>query len=247
MRRFLLRSFLTLAIFAGPAFGQDPVAFHPGIGEGVPAEGGRDVLWSQPGLLGGDKVSSEIIDMFGLVSEVAGDFLLDCDGPVTITTVTWWGGQWGWLIGDPVCTEFNLILYEEDPDPDTCLPVVEPFALYLNVTPQQTDLGGDPDHYETNFRYDMPLEIGLSGGVRYWIVAQAADHPFPGQWGRTEAVDRQGCVSYFRSPYFGPEEWPPTEDAIGSPYTDASVELSGYCGGVAIRRSTWGAIRGLYR
>jgi len=112
------------------------------------------------------------------------------------------------------------------------------------VTPQQADLGGDPDHYETNSRYDMPWRSGLSGGVRYWIVAQAADIHSLGS-GADGAVDRQGCVSTSAA-LLRTEEWTPPRTPSGVLHGRID-ELSGYCGGVAIRRSTWGAIRGLYR
>ncbi len=247
MRRTSICLLLTLIIASGSALAANPVAFHAGSGHGVPAQGGRDVLWSQPGLLDGNKISSEIINDFGLVTEVAGDFVIDCDGGVVITSITWWGGQYGWIPGDPISTVFNLIFYAEDPSPDVCVPVGEPIAVYLDLIPNQTDLGGDPNDYETDFRYDQPIEISLDGGVRYWLTVQAADHPFPGQWGRMEAVDTQGCESYFRSEYFSFPEWTTLTEVTGVPTNDASLELGGYCGTVPVRPSTWGSIRGLYR
>jgi hypothetical protein len=247
MRRTSICLLLTLIIGSGSVFAANPVVFQPGSGHGVPAQGGRDVLWSQPGLLDGNKISSEIINDFGLVTEVAGDFVLDCDGGVVITSVTWWGGQWGWTEYDPICTLFNLILYAEDPSPDICAPVGDPVGIYFDVIPSQTDLDDNPGDFDNLFRYDLPIEIALDGGVRYWLTIQAADHSFPGQWGRLEAVDTQGCESCFRSEFFSFPEWATLTEVTGVPTNDASLELGGYCGTVPVRPSTWGSIRGLYR
>jgi hypothetical protein len=245
MNRVLIGLCTALVLCAVRAGATNPEIFHEGSGDGVPAQGGRDVLWSQPGVVDGDKISSEIIDDFGLTSEVAGDFVLACDGTATITMVTWWGGQWGWFLGDPICTVFNIVLYDDDPSPDICAPAGDPIASFVDAIPSQTDLGYDPESYNTNFRYDLPVTIELPGGIRYWIVAQAANHAFPGQWGRMEAAEPQGCDPYFRSPFFSYPDWTPVSEF--TTYTDASVELTGYCGGVPTSPTTWGAIRGLYR
>jgi hypothetical protein len=73
------------------ALDEGPILFQPGIGW-LPytLTDTHDIVWLQEPNLEGLLASSEIIDEFGLESEIANDFILD--NSVILTEVVWWGG-----------------------------------------------------------------------------------------------------------------------------------------------------------
>ncbi len=235
---------LTSALFflTGPAYAADPTPYHAGTGIVTPIPGRPDALWSQPADLGGGRISSDSIVVYGLFSEVANDFVLDCDGPATVTHLTWWGGEYALAPGDPDITVFDIYWYDDDPA--ACSPQDRPFMTQLQLTPERTYLGQDQG--EQSWQYDLDLTVELTGGTKYWFVVQGYHVGFPPQYGRQEAVEIIDCTGRFRSAYYGYPDW---TEMNGDPFHfgDASLEIFGQCGVVPVLRTTWGGIRALYR
>jgi hypothetical protein len=227
------------------AHADSPVPVWLGIGPPQALPGGRDVVWSQPGDQNGNIVTSEIIDDFALESQTADDFMLEIDGEVRLDHVRWWGGEYGWAPGNPEMTVFNLLFYEDDPDPGICAPVDEPYATFLGLTPERTLV--ESVFGQQIWIYDQDISFDVPGHTTIWLVVQAADHPFSPQWGRLEAFESMGCPAHIRSVFFGYPDWTPIRDGVDPEYQDASLELSGTVLPVATQPSSWGRVRGLYR
>jgi hypothetical protein len=213
-----------------------PVMRSPGGGSGRQVPGSRDVCWSEPPDLQDRKITSEIIDALGLESELANDFTLDADA--TITRAIGNGGYYNWVAGDPPVTSYNWRFFSDaDCVPDVLL------DSYAGVD-VETFIGYDGFGYPT-YKYELAASFAAAAVRKYWFELQAADHPFPPQWGR------QGtgwlvtnCDSMFRSEYFGYPDWTEADDLL-EPY-DAAQEFE--CGEpVPVEATTWGMVRGLYR
>lgn len=174
----------------------------------------RDVIWSDPPDFDGVSGSSEIIDEYGLESELANDFLLDL--PAAIRCVRWWGAYYEEFDG-PTIDSFILRLYFDA----GCLP--EPFPFMEVIV--DTD-GFDEtliDGYERVFAYQADVDWILEAGL-YWFSVQAGDHQFPPGWGRLAAEETQLCDTAFRSGYFAYPVWVPAPDVFGDLF-DASQEF----------------------
>lgn len=241
-------AFLSTMLLVAP-IGTDELNLHSS-GKGPPLAGAepREVFWSQPPDLNGLKVTSDQVLEWGLDSQLANDFVVDCNGYATITEASWWGGEYAYLPGDPEITVFNLYWYEENPDPEVCRPLDEPFLEQIALTPIRTFIGYDYLNLPT-YRYDVPVEVEVTGQVRYWFVAQAADHEFPPQWGRQDSMTAMDCETQLWGPFWGYFEWTDIGDVVEPPltYLDASQEFDGHCGPVPTNVRSWGAIKGLYR
>ncbi len=229
---------------AGVCAASDPIP--GGMGSGPPrgGSGNRDASWSQPVDVNGSYVGSEVIGQFGLEDECADDFLVGEAGPVVLTHVTWWGGEYQYIPGDPEMSAFNLIFYNDNADPGLCGPADEPFTAVYGLSPQIETIF---DEFGLALRkYDLDVEITLPGSLRLWLVAQASDHIYPPQWARFESLDSPECPAHFRSVFFGYPDWVPVHDLIGD-FEGASFELTWHSEPTAVEPSSWGRIRALYR
>lgn len=217
----------------------EPELWQPGRG-GNPADINREVLWIDvpdfDAMCGG----SEVIGEFNLESEIANDFLLESDA--TIRKITWWGAYWNFTDPDqyPTGSGFNLRFYHNA----DCVPDVAPFIEYLlpgNDCAEALAEGGDQlcDHV-----YEYCPELPLAPG-HYWFSVQMADHEFPPQWGRQGAdiPPIQLCDSVFRSVYFSYPDWH-VDPFI---WYDASQMFEDECEATAIEKTSWGAVKNLYR
>lgn len=215
-----------------------PTMSSPGSGEHRVVPGNRDLCWSEPVDLEAGKISSEIIGMYGLESEIANDFILESDAYVTLAIG--YGGYYNWVPGDPEVTSYNWKFYTDA----ACVPDVlfDTYASPGTVTFVGYDGYGYPSYKIEN----AGLAVSVAANQIIWFVLQAADHPFPPQWGRDGARHVTNCDSMFRSEFFSYPEWTVAGD-IG-PFWEASQEFG--CSTeppVATKRSSWGAVRGLFR
>jgi hypothetical protein len=179
-----------------------------------------DALWVQSPDLDGLVGSSEVISRFGLVSEIANDFILVQAS--VIETITWWGGYYSYLPGDPLVTGFNLYLYVEGRD---CFPGNQILELIIPNNCNETfiyDQFGFPI-----YEYSIDVEpIAVPATASRWLGIQAADHPFPPQWGRLEAPGHLQCNSVFRSEYFSYSDWTDIDDVF-EPLPEMAFALYG--------------------
>jgi hypothetical protein len=229
---------LVLCLSAVGTSGADvPIPYVPASGGHNVVPGGRDACWSEPADLNGLIGTSEIIDTYGLVSELANDFVVT--GGI-ITKTIWWGGQYG--VSVPCMPEwptpgFNLRFYEDA----QCLPggVIADLSI-TDFTEESLDcIGG----FYPIWKWSADISVGVSPGVLYWFGAQYKDHTFPGQGGRLTSAAVIGCEGAFKSAFFGYPDWVPGSMPFGSAY-DFSQEFE--CGATPTRPTTWGVIRGLY-
>lgn len=225
------------------ALGANPTIFAPPPG-GPPIDGGRDVCWSQPGDPDENIGTSEVIGAYGVVSEVANDFVSNGEGGLQIAR--WWGGYWN---GESQNFRMNLRFYgsrrPSAPDNDRgnsvsgvlCYPVAV-LQEWLNLDCNQTPVG-------SVFVYERSLWFDIQYGVRYWFSAQAVDHEYPPQWGRLGTSYLLECDTMFRSAFFAYPDWTPAQDVFGGFY-EASQEFE--CGGTTPEsETTWGRVRAIYR
>lgn len=231
-----------LSIFvAGVAMAVDPVSVM--TGERLPVLPGaenRDICWSQTYNLNGYKITSEIIAMYGLESELASDFIVCESGDATITATTAWGGYYNWA-GEEPNPLFNLKFYDDY----GCYPSDVAFFSFIGVAPTRAFIGYDGFGYPT-YSYRYAGGPSVMGGALYWFGFQCADHTFPPQFGRQEAASFMNCDTMFKSAYFGYPAWTPASALVGFAW-DASSEIECTCGPSATTETTWGAIKGLYR
>lgn len=226
---------LSLGLIAGAAVAA-PVPYSPSVAGHNYVPGGRDVLWSEPADLNAAKISSEIIAAFGLESELANDFVLGA--AATITKVIGYGGYYNWVQGDPAITSLNWKFYTDGGGvPDALINTFTGFS-------GETFIGYDGFGYPT-YKYELSISQSVNDNEIYWLGIQAADHPFPPQWGRQGAGAVTNFDTVFKSAFFGYPNWTPAGDLVGAPY-DAAQELEGG-GAVATESTSWGSIKGLYR
>ncbi len=83
---------------------------HRGSGPPAVLLGDRDGWWDEPPDLNGEPMSSEIISVFGLETELANDFY--SSAPTTIYEVVWWG-EYVQEEGEPNVSAFNLRFYDD--------------------------------------------------------------------------------------------------------------------------------------
>lgn len=231
-----------ITVVSGMALGEGPVPVAGVLG-GDEIAPNREICWSEPPNFDDDPLSSEVIDEYGLDSEVANDFLIGFETGITLAR--WWGGYTAYHPGDPLVNGFNLRFYEDGP----CIPQGLLSEIIVPHDCNQTHVG--EGHGGPTYEYFAGEEDGVccpvGEGQRVWFGAQTADHPFPPQWGRCAAYEVTGCDAVFKAEYFSFPDWTPAVDVIGTPY-DASQEFEcGDCGGVAVEAASWGRIKGLYR
>jgi hypothetical protein len=216
-----------------------PVPLKPRSGPVETVPGSRDVCWSEPVDLNDYTLSSEIIAMFGLESELANDFLVATDA--MISHAIGYGGYYNWVPGDPPITSLNWKFYSDGGCvPDQLLEVYTGLGV-------ETFIGCDSFGYPI-YKYERDIYFNVMGNELYWMGLQATDHPFPPQWGRTgTGTIVTNCDTLFKSAYFGYPYWIPASDLVGAPY-DAAQEFE--CGGgppTTTKSTTWGKVKALFR
>ncbi len=226
-------------VATGGALAVNPSLMAGGGGTQNVLNSGRDTYWSEPPDLEGLIASSEVIGQFGLETEIANDFYLTQNATVW---AVWWGGYYNNNgCGDiGVATNWNLRYYDDG----GCVPlntVSEGLGAYANENFVYCQGGFYPI-----FRYTADVCCAVLANTLYWFGAQAADHAFPPQVGRVASAGVVGCDSVFKSAYFSYPDWTPGIDVFGVAF-DASQEFElGICG-IATQKTTWGAVKGLYR
>jgi hypothetical protein len=238
MTKFVLvLALCTLAAGSTYATGP-PSAFSPAAGGHNYVPGSRDVCWSEPADLADAKISSEIIAAFGLESEMVNDFIPPFDS--SIGPAIGYGGYYNWVAGDPDIPSLNWKFYSDG----GCYP--DQLLDTWTGLGTQTFIGYDGFGYPT-YKYEIETWFAALANNIYWLGLQAADHPFPPQWGRQGAGVVTNCDSLFRSAYFGYPDWTPAGDLVGAPF-DAAQEFGCFgIGPVPTRTTTWGAVKGLFR
>lgn len=168
--------------------------------------GDRDGWWDEPPDLNGLAMTSEIISVYSLESEIANDFY--SSSPTTIFETVWWGEYFNGQ-GEPNVSAFNLRFYEDGGGVPGSL-----VAEYLETIPTETialGQGQDGPIYE----YHAFVMVDVGEGP-YWFSAQACDHEFPPQWGRLATGEVTGNQAMFRSAYLGYPDWTSSEDVCGT-------------------------------
>ena len=204
----------------------------------APAENRDEVFWWQMPDCAGSIVSSEVISILGLESEVANDFFIWYEEPPVYITAVYWFGH---CEGEP-CPEllhFNFFIYEDD---GTSSPG-QVFDAHLHVQAAIIEEYCDGESYVYRAEIEsvaLPLETIL------WISIQADDHDLPHRWGILEAESIHESQSRFRSEYYGYPEWVPAEEVVGHAF-DASFVLEGYLWAPYVESTTWGAVKALFR
>jgi len=216
-----------------------PVSWSgPGSGSHNPAPGGRDVCWSEPGDLDGFLGSSERIDMFGIESEIANDFIVEGD---FLTHATWWGGQYGTATCTPEWPTpgFNLRFSEDDNRAPGAM-----FAELATTDFTEEFLICGNNGFYPYYKYDADIGVIVPANTRCWFSAQFMSHPFPGQGGRLTTVSVTGCESMFKSAYWSYPDWTPAH-LVWGPVCDFGQEF--VCGTTPVQPATWGMVKSLYR
>ena len=210
---------------------------HRGSGPPAVLRGAKDAWWDEPPDLNGEVMSSEIISAFGLETEVANDF--SSSSPTTIFEAVWWGEHMEYTQGgEPDVTAFNLRFYDDAGGVPGSI-----VSEYLESIPTETIALGQGT-YGAVFEYHAPVSVAVGEGS-YWFSVQACDHVFPPQWGRIAAGQVTGNQSTFRSEYFAYPDWTPAIDVFGVAF-DCSQEFDCF-NRVAVKPTSWGSIKGLYR
>lgn len=224
----------------GAAISDYPTPYSPSTGH-LPVAGTRDVCFSRPPNLYGGKISSDIIGAYGLVSEIADDFMI-CDAGIaaTIVKAIGYGGYYNWAPGDPDVTAYNLRWFDDT----DCFPGAM-FASQLGLTETVSFIGYDGFGYPT-YKLEFVVSVAVDGATRYWWVLQADDHVFPPQWGRQQAADFiWGCDAMFKSAFFGYPDWVPAGGL--DIFFDAAQEFDCECGPTSSQAPTWGQVKALFR
>ncbi len=220
-RRFAVRVLPVLFVLClsvmSPA-SADPVLFHPATGVPNPGQGDSRAMWSEPPDLNGLVGSSEQILSFGLETEIANDFV---PREPTITHATWWGGYYN---NTTPCQAgiatpgFNLEFFENA----GCFPAL--IIAYISTTDFTEESVGCQFGAYPLFKWGTDVSVDVVSGSPYWFCAQMSDHAFPPQGGRLSTAYITGCVSAYRSAYFGYPDWVP---ACEFPCYDFSQEFDG--------------------
>lgn len=231
---------LLLLTVAGLAEAVEPDIYLPGPGSGGCGGYDRALPWEDQVDFWAGVGSSDVINAYGLVSEVANDFIIEKE--ITIRKVYWWGEYWNGFEGTPVCDGFLLRFYM---DVD-CRPEANPLAEYPLLRNDYRESLAPGHVRDSQFMYECCIDLLLEPG-HYWLSVQATDHDFPPQWGRIGSCPpgTQICPSCVRSEYFGQAEWMPLTDIVGAVY-DASIALEDECVLSPTKVMSWGAVKGLY-
>lgn len=201
----------------------------------LPALASAEVVWSQPPDPRGFKVTSELIEIYGLDTRIADDFSFDRE--TTITKVVFWGGYYDWSGEDPD-PPFNLVFYDAgDCEPEDLL------AIYVCVRTVRYFVGYDDYGFPT-FAYEAAADLPVSPNATYWLVVQACDHPYPPLWGRQQSMEEPLCEAQYYSVLNWPE-WGSVWDIVGMPW-GASFELRDDPPTPA-QTTTWGRVRAAFR
>ncbi len=228
-------------VAAGGALAVNPSIMAGGGGTQNVLNSGRDVVWGEPPDLDGLIASSEVIGQLALETEIANDFWVDHDG--SIDCACWWGGYYNNNgCGDiGIATNWNLRFYDDG----GCVPL-SVLAETVGAFAYETSVYCQGGLYPV-FQYEAGVDFQITGNTLYWFGAQASDHTFPPQVGRIASAGVVGCDSVFKSAYFSYPDWTPGIDVFGVAF-DASQEFREYCIlPVGTQRTTWGAVKGLYR
>lgn len=239
---------LLLVLAVGPAHAQDPAMFQAALGDPVWLPGGREVCWSEPAQGHAAKISAEVISAKGWSTEVANDFMLYADG--YLTKAIFYGGPFGLGTTDSTALAFVIRFYDEAVSGDK-----HPAELIWSIQD-----AGDPERVGADgygfpiLKYEVSIGVCVQANERYWMSVAATDHAFTTQWGRTCTGYRTLEESVIRSSSFGSLEWVPLGEVLGYPEDVAyELEAGASTGGdydpceTATRRSTWGAVRALFR
>jgi hypothetical protein len=215
------------------------------IADGVRAHvAERDSCWSEPPEFEGYDTCSEVIDDLGLECEVANDFIVE--DFTAIQLARWWGRYHG-VAGDPMLDSFNLRFYADA----NCLPgdLLCEYIIPHNCHETIAYDGGTWSSIVYEYYADAADGVccEVTGGMRYWFVAQAGDHPFPPAWGRLSTFSITGCESAFRSAFFGYPDWVPVNEPLGLPSDFSQTFECSSCDPTPMTVASWGAIKGLYR
>lgn len=207
---------LPSTVRAGPE-GRLPTIFGGGGGPSQRIASARDeVCWSEPVDLSDTRISSEIMDAFGIESEVANDFVINYNA--LVTKAIGYGGYYNWAPSDPPITSLNWRFYDDA----GCVPGAL-LSTFMGLG-TETFIGFDNYGFPT-YRYELSVSQAVNGGEIYWLGLQAADHPFPPQWGRqgTGGIV-MNCETVFKSAFFAYPNWTPAGDVVGRSF-DAAQEF----------------------
>jgi hypothetical protein len=225
-------------IAAGGALAVNPSLSAGGGGMNV-LDTGRFEIWSEPPNLDGLIASSEVIGEFSLETELANDFFIAGGG--ILSSARWWGGYYNnnGCSDIGIAQNWNLRFYDDG----GCVPL-STVAEYLGAYTNETNVYCQGGFYPI-FVYQTGVSVPVTANTLYWFGAQAADHAFPPQCGRVASAGVVGCDTVFKSVYFSYPDWTPGIDVFGVAF-DASQELEVF-GIVPVEKTTWGAVKGLYR
>ena len=239
-RKIALVLALSLVV-AGGALATNPTVSAGGGGETNVLNTGRNVVWSEPPDLNGLIGSSEAIGDIGLESEIANDFILPQDDFVTLAR--WWGGYYNGLgCGESaVGTNWNLRFYDDG----GCAPgnvISETVGAFANETSVGCQSGSFP-----LFQYEVDcVNVPVVANTLYWFGAQCSNHVFPPQVGRLASAGVVNCTSVFKSAFFAFPDWVSAIDVFGVD-VDFSQEFEDITCITPTVKTTWGAVKGLYR
>jgi hypothetical protein len=241
MRKVALVLALSLVV-AGNALAINPSLSAGGAGPHQQYDSGRpEAVWSEPPDVNGLIASSEEIPDVGLESEIANDFVLAADDYICVAR--WWGGYFnGSGCGEVgYGTSWNLRFYDDG----GCVPnnvIYETVGAYTNETSIGCQAGAFP-----MFEYEAVVSVQLIGGNLYWFAAQCSGHVFPPQVGRLAAMEVTNCESVFKSAFFAFPDWVSAIYLFGVS-VDFSQEFQNWgCAIVPVVKTTWGAVKALYR
>jgi len=141
-----------------------------------------NIVWDNGGIDGTQNgLSSQFDTAYPFNSQVADDFMLDVDTP--ITDVHWWGIFWNGPPAGPNPADFNIIFYADAGGMPTGagLPDPTPTALKVYNIP---GVMGVPTGGTEEYEYDviLPEPFVALANEHYWIAIQWAGD-FPPQWG----------------------------------------------------------------
>ncbi len=158
--------------------------------------------------------------MYGLESEVAADFSMCSADSFRVNYVIGYGSYFNWNPGLPDVPAYNLRFYEDAGGvPGNVI------ATYLNQTGIAILIGYDYDQNPI-YKIEFVVDVLVWGSPAvYWFGLQAADHPYPPQWGRQEStLPYYGSTAMFRSAFYGYPDWTPVSTVFGFTF-DAAQEF----------------------
>jgi hypothetical protein len=245
MRNFALVLAMSLVV-QGSALAVNP-SFVAGGGGMHVFEGGMNVLANDRTVilinspdLDGVLVSSETYDGW-FDSEVADDVMFQTDA--TVGAIGWWGGYWD----VPNCNQSGaathwIIRIFEDGPPGACIPAG--VVMEFDVSATETYVTCQSTSYPI-FYYEAPVSFSLTAFNRFWVSMQCVDHVYPPHVGRLTALQSVDCDCAFRSLCGGFPEWVPISEALDIKVNGSLVFYDEVPS--PVERTTWGAVKQLYR